>query len=213
MGRSLPRTLKSEARASLTATLLMYVLMYTALPAMASDATGATGATGASVSPSPSPTPAGPTGPTGATGAPSPSPSPSPSPTPAPSPTIASDKADYAPGETVTITGAGWPTQDAITVQTDDSLGKTWSDTGHVTSDENGSFTYTFRLPSNFIASYSTTATDGTLTATTTFTDAAASLEGQSNPACTGTAGGCNDGWQGVNLSGWAENNLIPIRV
>ena len=76
------------------------------------------------------------------------------------SPTIASDKADYPPGATVTITGAGWPAQDAIVVQTDDAIGKTWSNSGNVTSDDNGDFTYSFQLPNTFISDYTTTATD-----------------------------------------------------
>src|SRR6266567_4755688 len=76
------------------------------------------------------------------------------------SPTIASAKADYAPGETVTITGAGWPAQDAIVVQTDDAIGKTWSNTGNVTSDDNGDFTYSFQLPNTFISNYMATASD-----------------------------------------------------
>jgi hypothetical protein len=213
MGQSLPRTLKSVARASLTATLLMFVMMYMAVPAMASGATGPTGPSGATVTPSP--TPSGATGATGATGAPSPSPSPSPSVTPAPSPTIASDKEDYAPGETVTITGAGWPAQDAITVQTDDSIGKTWSDTGQVTSDADGNFSYSFALSTKFVASYSTTASDASgLSATTTFTDAPAAfavLEGQS---CTNPCNGAGDGvWFGGPLLNWQELLPIPMRV
>src|SRR6266487_1012982 len=37
-------------------------------------------------------------------------------------PTIATDKADYPPGATVTITGTGWPAQDAIVIPTDDAV-------------------------------------------------------------------------------------------
>src|SRR5207247_7314121 len=73
------------------------------------------------------------------------------------SPTIATDKADYPPGATVTITGAGWPAQDAIVLQTDDAIGRTWSNTGNVTTDDNGDFTYSFQLPNTFISDYTTT--------------------------------------------------------
>src|SRR3954454_13836276 len=128
------------------------------------------------------------------------------------SPTISSDKPDYSPGSTVTITGAGWPADESVDLQTDDDLGRTWSDTGTATTDANGGVTYRFQLPNNFIAQYRTTATDGVNTAETTFTDAATTLQGQSNPPCTGSAGGCDSGWDPGNLSGWAENNLIPMR-
>src|SRR3954453_5200008 len=129
------------------------------------------------------------------------------------SPTITSDKPDYAPGSTVTITGAGWPADERVDLRTDDDLGRTWSDTGTATTDASGGFTYRFPLPNNFIAQYRTTATDGVNTAETTFTDAATTLQGQSNPPCTGSAGGCDSGWDPGNLSGWAENNLIPMRA
>ncbi|MGH2839852.1 MAG: hypothetical protein ACRDKY_03385, partial [Solirubrobacteraceae bacterium] len=128
-------------------------------------------------------------------------------------PTISSDKLDYAPGSTVTITGAGWPADESVQLRTDDDLGATWSDIGAATTDADGAFTYSFQLPDNFIAQYRTTATDGVRTATTTFTDAAAQLQGQSNPPCTGSGGGCDGGWDPGNLSGWAENDLIPMRV
>jgi uncharacterized repeat protein (TIGR01451 family) len=139
-------------------------------------------------------------------------------------PTITSDKADYAPGETVTISGAGWPAQDAIVVQTDDAIGKTWSNTGNVTSDDNGDFTYSFQLPNTFISNYTTTATDALgLSATATFTDAnfQASLQGQqcvlSGGACTGVGDGV---WTSQQLAcsptpctGWRELDPIPTRV
>ena len=129
------------------------------------------------------------------------------------SPTISSDKLDYAPGATVTITGAGWPANESVQLQTDDDLGKSWSDSGTATTDADGAFTYSFDLPHHYVAQYTTTATDGVHTARTTFTDAAATLQGQSSPPCTGSSGGCDDGWDPGNLSGWAEGNLIPMRA
>jgi uncharacterized repeat protein (TIGR01451 family) len=139
-------------------------------------------------------------------------------------PTIVSDKADYAPGETVTITGAGWPAQDAIVVQTDDAIGKTWSDSGNVTSDDNGNFTYIFALPNRFISDYTTTASDALgLSATTTFTDAnfQASLQGQQCVLSAGACTGVGDGvWTSQQLAcqptpctGWRELDPIPTRV
>jgi hypothetical protein len=85
--------------------------------------------------------------------------------------TITTDQPDYAPGSNVTITGAGWATAEPVHIVVEDA-GHTWSNVADVTADGNGDFTYSFTLPSWFIANYSATAT-GPLsgTATTTFTD------------------------------------------
>ncbi len=45
-------------------------------------------------------------------------------------PSIQTDKADYAPGSVVTISGSGWPANDTLTVFTNDTIGNTWSNTG-----------------------------------------------------------------------------------
>src|SRR5512132_216897 len=103
MGLSLPQRMKSVARGLLAATLLMFVLIYMLVPAVASGdvsgtsttsstgstgpsgPSGASGATGApSPSPTPDPSPSTPVGTTGGTGALSPSPSPNPSRSPTP---------------------------------------------------------------------------------------------------------------------------------
>jgi hypothetical protein len=88
--------------------------------------------------------------------------------------TITSDQADYAPGATVTLTGAGWASDEAVHINVNDSVGNTWSldSNPDPKADGSGGFTYSFSLPSSFIASYSVTATGPTSgTATTTFTD------------------------------------------
>jgi hypothetical protein len=73
----------------------------------------------------------------------------------------------------VTISSSGWPANDTLTVFTNDTIGNTWSDTGHPTTDANGELTYTVTLPNYFIASYTATAKDAYgLSATTGFTDA-----------------------------------------
>src|SRR6266581_4863855 len=41
--------------------------------------------------------------------------------------TITSDKEDYAPGATVTLTGAGWASGEAVHIFVNDSVGNTWS--------------------------------------------------------------------------------------
>ena len=49
---------------------------------------------------------------------------------------VASDKADYAPGETVTLTGGGWLPGSTVSVVTNDVLGSTdpWWDKVTVTA-------------------------------------------------------------------------------
>src|SRR5262249_52007344 len=62
-------------------------------------------------------------------------------------PTITSDQADYAPGATVTLTGAGWAPFDSVHIFVNDDIRQTWSYNTDVTSDANGAFTTQFSLP------------------------------------------------------------------
>lgn len=100
------------------------------------------------------------------------------------SPTITSDQPDYQPGATVTLTGAGWASGEAVHINVDDSVNNTWSldsDPDPV-ADSNGGFTYQFSLPSTVIANYAVTATGtNSDTATTTFTDAPCPKGGTAN--------------------------------
>ena len=79
------------------------------------------------------------------------------------------DKEDYSPEETVTIYGSGFNPEATvnITVTRPDGNTNEWA----VTSDSSGSFTTTYLLD-GITGTYTVTATDGTNTATTTFTDA-----------------------------------------
>src|SRR5919199_452128 len=52
------------------------------------------------------------------------------------SPTITSDKADYAPGELVTLTGSGWQPGtpgESVHIVVNDTYGATWQHTADVT--------------------------------------------------------------------------------
>src|SRR5712691_12913019 len=42
-------------------------------------------------------------------------------------PTIASNQADYAPGSTVTLTGANWQSGESVHIDVNDNVGQTWS--------------------------------------------------------------------------------------
>src|SRR5687767_8689394 len=94
-------------------------------------------------------------------------------------PWIASDLPDYAPGETVTLTGGNWQPGESVHINVNDDKGQTWSRNVDVTASAQGSFTDQFQLPTTFIALYTVTATGATSgTATTTFTDANLKVKG-----------------------------------
>jgi hypothetical protein len=89
-----------------------------------------------------------------------------------PAPTIQSDKADYAPGELVTLTGSGWQAGESVNIVVNDDVGQTWNRNVNVIADPSGNITDQFNLPDWFVATYSVTATAASGTANTTFTDA-----------------------------------------
>jgi hypothetical protein len=90
-----------------------------------------------------------------------------------PAPTIQSDKADYAPGETVTLTGSNWQPGEAVHINVNDAVGQTWIRDVDVTADQSGNVTDQFQLPSTFVAVYNVKATGSSgAVATASFTDA-----------------------------------------
>src|SRR3954454_17366010 len=89
------------------------------------------------------------------------------------SPSIWSDKADYAPGETVHLDGSQWQPGESVHIRVNDDAGSTWSRDVDVTADGTGAIADTFALPDWFVAQYTVTATGASgSTATTQFTDA-----------------------------------------
>ena len=100
-------------------------------------------------------------------------------------PTISSDKVDYAPGETVTLSGSNWQPGELVHINVNDDQGKTWSRDSDVAADAGGNISDQFNLPDNFVAVYAVTATGpASGTATTTFTDGNAKV---SSNLATGT--------------------------
>ena len=86
--------------------------------------------------------------------------------------TIASDKADYAPGETVTLTGTGWASGEAVRIVVNDTYGASWQRDVTVTATTEGGITDAFALPNYFVSDYDVTASGPVSgSATTTFTD------------------------------------------
>jgi len=89
-----------------------------------------------------------------------------------PPPSVWSDKADYAPGETVTLSGANWAPGEAVHIRVNDDAGQTWSRDVDVTAADDGTISDQFNLPTSFVATYSVTASGAQSgTATWSFTD------------------------------------------
>ena len=87
-------------------------------------------------------------------------------------PTIRSDKDDYTPGETVTLSGANWQPSESVHILVNDDKGQSWSRNVDVVAADDGTIEDRFQLPDWFIAAYSVTATGPVSgTATTSFTD------------------------------------------
>ena len=131
-------------------------------------------------------------------------------------PTIQSDLADYNPGGTVTLTGSNWDPagQPVHVVVTEDNSSVAWTHTNDVAPLSDGTIKDVFTLATYFVASYSVTATQqtgsGTLTATSSFTDAnpSSNLDSCQN----GTAASpesCNDTFP----SNWANGDLVASKA
>jgi uncharacterized repeat protein (TIGR02543 family) len=101
-------------------------------------------------------------------------------------PSISSDKADYRPGELVTLTGATWAPGESVHVLVNDDTGQTWRHEADVTADSAGAFTDQFNLPDWFVATYSVTATGAQSgVATTSFTDGNITFRGAAGTPAT----------------------------
>ncbi len=115
-------------------------------------------------------------------------------------PTITSDKADYAPGELVMLTGSNWQAGESVHINVDDDQTKSWQRNVDVTADENGNISDQFNIPEWFVATYKVTATGAESgTATASFTDGNVSVQSSgsaikvkwwkySGTACTGNS-------------------------
>src|SRR3954451_24680693 len=87
-------------------------------------------------------------------------------------PMVWSDKADYAPGERVTLNGTNWTPGESVHVRVNDDTGSSWDRDVDVTADEFGRITDEFNLPNWFVAKYRVTATgESGAVVTHTFTD------------------------------------------
>ena len=110
---------------------------------------------------------------------------------------IWTDKPDYQPGDTVTIYGSGFLANAPITVSVTrpDFNVDSWT----ATSDSDGKFTTTYPLD-GILGTYTVTASDGTNTASTTFTDLDWDFYGWDMKS---------NSWTKGNLAGWNEGDLV----
>jgi len=142
-------------------------------------------------------------------------------------PTISTDYADYAAGATVTLSGAGWASGEAVSIFVDDSTGHTWNYSTSTTAGSNGAFSVQFQISSSFVSNYIVTATGKISgTATTTFTDAnlAFDLDQCQNISLAHLGDPCGiapltggSGWQNGDVNGsnsqYREGDGLPYRT
>src|SRR3954465_11205848 len=62
-------------------------------------------------------------------------------------PTIASDKADYSAGSTVTLSGTDWQPNEAVHIVVNDTVGQTWTHDVNVAAGDDGTVSDVFSLP------------------------------------------------------------------
>ena len=139
-------------------------------------------------------------------------------------PTITSDKDDYPPGATVTLTGSNWGAAgSSVDLFINDDAGQTWSHTTDVPADDSGGFSYQFNLRFAFRgrvhgAGDRHLSLGDSVTVTHTFTGANDQLEqcgngGVGDPpiTCAGSA------WQHGNLNDnqahYNEGDSVPYRL
>ncbi len=151
---------------------------------------------------------------------------------------IATDKADYSPGELVTVTGSGWQAGEsvAIAVVDDGVAEERFQYDAVVTADEHGDVVDRFNIAEWYVAEYFVTATgEFSGVATTSFTDSLTPYqEGDTAvagiPACTNassarvsddqrascertltTASGTDVPGQAVVVSGFDLQDVVPV--
>jgi hypothetical protein len=120
--------------------------------------------------------------------------------------TIQSNKADYAPGATVTLAGSNWQPGESIRIDVNDHQGKTWSRNVDVRADASGQIQVQFQLPEWLAGTYEVTAMgEQSGVATTSFTQGNVTFGGTSpapadrRVSLSGDPGGTNGNITGLN--------------
>ena len=84
-------------------------------------------------------------------------------------PSISSDRSDYAPGDPVVLTGAGWQAAETVEILVDDDQDDPWSHEAELVAGDDGTVSGTFDLP-DVAGDFSITATAQSGTASASFT-------------------------------------------
>ncbi len=98
-------------------------------------------------------------------------------------PSISSERSDYAPGDAVALSGAGWQAGEAVQILVDDDQDDPWSRAAELTAAADGTVADSFDLP-DVAGEFSITATSSSGTASSTF---AVTAPTPPPPAPTGT--------------------------
>src|SRR4051812_42360111 len=127
-------------------------------------------------------------------------------------PTISSDKADYEPGATVTLTGHNWAASEDVHLFVNDDEGRVWSYSTDVTADLSGDFTTQFVLPDTFVALYNVTAS-GSISgsATTSFTDANITVHLSGTEGVTKMTVHWKKNFSGANCTGTSTDDSVDF--
>ncbi|MBA3407721.1 MAG: hypothetical protein H0U06_06630, partial [Solirubrobacterales bacterium] len=129
-------------------------------------------------------------------------------------PSIWSDKADYAPGELVTLSGSQWGAGEFVHIRVNDDAGSTWSRDVDVTADGAGAISDSFNLPDWFVAEYSVTATGASgSVARTTFTDGNVRISAVNGPVSVKETLYNGQNCSGPIKSGYPKNEMTTASV
>jgi hypothetical protein len=121
-------------------------------------------------------------------------------------PSVWSDKADYSPGEIVSLSGANWQPGESVHLRVNDDAGSTWSRDVDITADDAGAIADSFALPDWFVAKYSVTATGASGSkATASFTDANLKVDGSFVGSTTDSYALSYKRWSGSGCGGTAR--------
>jgi hypothetical protein len=131
-----------------------------------------------------------------------------------PAPTISSDKADYAPGELISLTGANWQPGEDVHISVNDDTGSTWTRNVDVVADATGAIFDQFNLPDWFVATYSVVATGQTSgVAGTTFTDSNPLIASVASPTSATVVQGGTATFGAITVTKGGNNNACSITL
>jgi len=132
-------------------------------------------------------------------------------------PTLESDEEEYAPGATVTFSGAEWQAGDTVHLSVDDDADDAWDHAADVNVAADGTITDTFDLPDGLAADFTATATDpANRTATATFETVAPGFGAATEPHLVRFASGTSTETQAqiLTAAGAEDTSYIaPLRI